>query len=366
MKTKSTSKLAGFCAVILLIPFGVSAAETAQFRPVSPDAISDILNLISEQARSNYERIRTWEGDIDVERRVMYEGAEAQEIFKTLTDASGEIPKRVLESAQMTIQFRADLGKGLFYSINHFGKPVQYVDFDTGKNLAIRATFGYDVSIVTPEYYLYLDSSIPDNGAGAVRAAIKEKPPAECLPCEIQSIFDPRTLFGTPEPIWKTVPQVLETIRKSGQYVVDGHSLRVENHIEGSLSEYRLRIPVKSGPAELIFITRTFSSAKGYNPVLVESTEVEGKVIQKGTLDYELIERVFLPAKTGFQRFVAKDGQAYYEKHATLKNQRINKPIAADTFTFRNLGLKNGDKLIDKIEGKDYVYRDGRLILVGK
>ena len=50
----------------------------------------------------------------------------------------------------------------------------------------------------------------------------------------------------------------------------------------------------------------------------------------------------------------------------TFKNHLVNDPIPEETFTYKNLGLKDGDKFIDKIKNKEYKYKAGKLVEVEK
>jgi len=365
MKVEISLNTLGACLTILGMVCTIADAEPSEFRPASPEQIPGILELISAQARSNYERIHTWQGEVNVIRYTVYEGAEAQRIFKAHTDATGMTPEKVLESTEAKIQFRADIKAGLLYSRTDQEKPAQYRNFETGKALGTKSTPGYMISIVTAEFFLHLSSNKSDDDGSARRVAFKEQAPKKCSPCELPSVFDPRTLFGIPEHIWELFAQILKYIGEHGEYSVDGYTLKVEQCIENDSTTYRVRIPRKPSGQNNIFTTVTFSSVKGYNPILVEFTDVQGTRVQEATLDYDLIGGIFVPCRTTFQRFVGKDGQAYYEKNATFKNLRINKPIPSSTFTYKNLGLENDDILIDLIAGKEYIYRNDQLISGG-
>jgi len=360
-----TSNKAGLCAVILLTLCSIAGAEVGTFRPVQLSRVPEVLTMIADQVRSNYERIRTWEGQVNVKRHAIYDGPDAEHVFKMYTNEKGEPPQMIVESSESRIQFRTDLKAGLFYSKNDRQKPPQYTDFETGKDLGTKLDAGYRVSIVTGECYLHSSSNIIREGSSTRRIAFKEEPPKECLPCELPSVFDPRTLFEIPEPVWKTFPQILQYISKYGKYAVGGHALKVEERIEANLIEYRVRIPAKSSDGNLILTTKTFSGAKGYNVTLAEVTDVEGRLLKRAALDYTLIEGALLPNKTVSEHFGGKNGQRNYEKTAYLENMRINRSIPHETFTYKNLGLRNGDKLIDSILGKQYIYQNELLIPEG-
>ena len=75
-----------------------------------------------------------------------------------------------------------------------------------------------------------------------------------------------------------------------------------------------------------------------------------------------MVNGVYVPSRTTEQNFERKNGELSYEAKYTFKNAKTNHPISQETFTYKNLGLKNGDKFIDKILDKEYTYQDGDLI----
>jgi len=166
-------------------------------------------------------------------------------------------------------------------------------------------------------------------------------------------------------PIWETFSLVLQYIDKHGDWNIDGHRLKVEEYAHDNTIRYRVQIPGIVSPGNYLIVTKTFSSKVGFNMTSVEDTNQDGILLQNKTWNYDLVDGVYIPSKIT-QKDFDPDGSLSYENTVTFKNQKINKPIPAETFTYKNLDLKNGDKFIDKILDKEYTYQDRQLIEVEK
>jgi len=370
MKTKVTLNAIKHCAVILFVSLSLldveaSDANTAsEFHPVDSNRIPDILTMISGRVRGNYERIKTWQGEKAVIIDYIYEGLAAEKTFKTNTDGLGEIPKIVKRRVECITQFALDIERDFLYVSNYWEKPSHYTDLESGRDLGTKSAPDFKRSIVTPEYYIHCRPNTMRDGSIINRKAVKEAL-RDCPTCDGPSVFDPRELFGLPlQPVWVTFPRMIKVINERGEYNVDGYRLQIEERISGDITEYRIQKPgklsrdskYKSDPENYLFKTRTFSSAKGFNVILEEVTRPNGKLFQKFTWDYVLIDGVYLPSKTTKQNFRLDNGKISFEKKCTFKNSQINHPIPAEKFTYKNLGLENGDKFIDKILDKEYRY----------
>ena len=374
MKTQLTFDALKHCAFILFISLSLldveaSDANTAsKFGPVDPNQIPQILNMISTQVRDNYERIKTWQGERDVVMDYIDEGSAAEKTFKTHTDGVGEIPNIVKRRVECITQFAVDIERNFLYVSNYWEKPAQYTDLESGRDLGSKSAPDFKKSIVTPEYYIHCRPNTMSDGSIINRKAVKEALP-ECPTCDGPSVFDPRELFGLPlQPVWVTFPRMIKVINERGEYSIDAYALKVEERKDGGITEYRIQKPGKLSlePGKLssdnyLFKTRTFSSTKGFNVILEKMTHPDGKLIYRSTLDYELINGVYLVSRTTRQTYNPRTGTLTYRKECTFKNQKVNKPIPEGTFTYKNLGLQDGDRFIDKVLDKEYVYQNGVL-----
>jgi hypothetical protein len=369
MKSKFILKPAGLCVVILLTLFRFASAEDTayKFRPVDANRIPEIMMLISEQVRSNYDRIKTWQGEEDATTDFIDEGAEAERIFKERTNGTGEIPKVVKEHFEGKHQFAVDVEKDFLYSYLYQKIPPVYTDSESGRNLGTKFLRPVcDFSITTPDYFIHSETETFRGNSIASRRAVKEirQKGSKCT-SGMPPASDPReTLTTAGGKVWESFPQILQYINEHGKYSSDGHDLKVEESISGNITKYRIEIPGKLNTGKHLFSTKIFSSEAGFNMTSFEVTDEDGKLLMEWKWDYDLIDGVYLPKVTSQRNFSWKSGKLDYEQRCTYKNQKVNKPIPVETFTYKNLGLKDGDKFIDEIAGKEYKYQDANLVFI--
>lgn len=377
MKTKIILRRIDLCAVVLLILFNLTSSgglrgnTGGEFRSVDPNQTPNVLTLISDHVLSNYKGIRTWEGEVDVTIERVFEGPAAERIFKTETEGADKIPSSIKRHKENKIEFALDSDKGLLYASNYRQKPSQYTDLESGRDLVSKSVPNFIRSIVTPEYHIQCSPYTMREGIILSSKAVKESR-EECTECETP-LFDPRTILkvSTP-PIWEILSHLAERIAND-ECAIDGYTLRVEKRTDGVITEYRIQKPSKLspkperlGPEYYMIFTMTFSSAKGFNIISEEITWGDGKLFKKLTWNYKLVDGIYLPHKTTEQVFRGDTGRLSHEQKSTFNNLQINHLIPENTFTYKNLGMKNGDKFIDKIGGKEYIYQEEKLIEVEK
>jgi hypothetical protein len=369
MKRKIALNIIMTCGAILFALFNSAEAgnwedkSISKFHTVDPNQISDILTMISNQMRSNYDCIKTWQGEVRIISDFIYEGAAAERIFKTHTDGEGKCPKAIKEHREYVIEFSVDARKEFLYANYYSIKPLQYTDIETGRDLIAKGIAGCRIAIVTPEYEFHSTGDTMREGVVTSRRAVKHmRQKGSTCDNTTPPVFDPRELFIPGKPIWETFPQLLQYINEHGQVNVNRYTLEVEKRTNGSTIEYRVQIPGKVSPTDYLLMEMIFSGEKGFNIVSFETTDSDGRLFQKRTWDYSLVNGVYLPNKTIEQNFEHKNGNLVYEKKYIFRNSQINHSIPEKTFTYKNLGLKNGDKFVDKIENKEYTYQDANLI----
>ncbi|MBN2267134.1 MAG: hypothetical protein JW725_02215 [Candidatus Babeliaceae bacterium] len=369
MNVRITSNRIYIYIIILVVFLNCASSEnlkgktTNEFHPVEPNQIPEILTMISEKIRGNYERIETWQGEADIIFERIFEGERAERIFNTYVDNAGKTPKILKRHQEHKIKFAIDMEKDLLCVNSYRDKPSKYTDFETGKVLGTKSKPWYETSIVTPEYYLHLRPHAFQKDVVIRHMASKEANEKNST-CNRPPFFDPRENFLRGMPIWEIFRLLTQYIYKHGEWNVDGHTLKVEKCTDANNTKYRIIQPTIVSPGNYIFLAKTFSSEVGFNMILEENTNQEGRLLNKVILDYELVNGIYLPSKTTEQNYERENGGLSYEAKHTFKNQKVNMPIPEETFTYKNLGLKNGDIFEDKIEGKEYKYQDANLVFV--
>lgn len=205
------------------------------------------------------------------------------------------------------------------------------------------------------------------DGVTMSRKAVKQaRQEGSTCASNMHPVYNPKSCFVPGRPIWETFDMIIQDINSRGQCGIDGYTLKVEERTDANTTQYRIQIPGKVSPTDYIFMTMVFSSEKGFNIILLETTKVGGELFRKRTWAYEVVDGVYLPTKTTEQNFRPDTGQISYDGESTFSNLRVNQPISAEIFTYKNLGLKNGDNFIDKVAIKEYIYQDGKLVEIEK
>jgi hypothetical protein len=185
-------------------------------------------------------------------------------------------------------------------------------------------------------------------------------------------VFDPRSQFKQPLVIiQKSFPLIIKKTRELGENKADDFVRTVEERTKNGVTEYRVAESGKISPEpnspNRLFMSSIFSSDKGFNITSQETTlhtPNETRITQRRTWDYGLVDGVYVLSKTMTKSYSIKTGESVFYEEIAFKDVNVNQPISSDVFSYKNLGLKNGDKFIDKIAGKEYKYQDASLVSI--
>ncbi|MFA5239261.1 MAG: hypothetical protein WC476_06085 [Phycisphaerae bacterium] len=125
--------------VLILLVCSLASAEE-DFREVEHEKIPDVLRTISEQSKQNFEKIHTWQGELQSTRYIIDKEKQAKETFEIMTDAVGSAPNEVAEVTSSSIIFRCDLQNGLSYSKVSREAPTLYFDPANGRDLGTKSS----------------------------------------------------------------------------------------------------------------------------------------------------------------------------------------------------------------------------------
>jgi len=296
-----------------------------------------------------------------------------------LKDDGQSIPNKIKEHREFTREFALDANKGSLYENYYSDGQNYYVDPETGREYQLneQSRWGSGKRTITPDYYIdCMDITKPD-GQLIRRDVTKQTHPIEVtsgsslieIPCRshLLPIYDPRQslrVFGN--SLWETFANYSAYIDKHGQSgTLAGYTMKVtvEKCNVGNVKKYKIVLPgvLSGGPEIYLSTTLICSSDAGFNVVLCVDTANYNSVLGKRIWDYGLINGVYLPLQTTRVRFDKQTGNLDTQSTSTFINQKVNKSISDEVFTYKNLGLQDGDKFIDKIQDKEYTYQ-GNLI----
>ena len=364
MRNKIVTNIVIICLFILINSSGVIGAEAAGFKPVESDRIPEILTLISERIKSNYERIKTWQGEGSIRESYIYEGPRAEKVFKADTIGEGEIPSKIKKHIDAYVEFSIDVEKDFMYvNFNsNSPKPLQYMDFETKRDLGAKRTLDLRRTIRTPEYQIDCSGHRRRRGVVIEQRAVKQARPMNDLMCDVEIIpvYDPmKTCKAFKDEIWELFPQLTEIIMERGKYSIDDFDLTIEERKFGGITEYRIKLPSKAGtPENFLYLSSNmvFSSDKGFNIISYQYVDQNGIQLRNQAWDYDNVDGVYVPINVTQKDFNWPEGSLSSEKIVSFKNLHVNHVIPPGTFEYTNLGLKDGDVFVDEIMDKEYRY----------
>jgi len=382
--TFPTKKACGLVVLFTLSFFNCTGAadnnQACQWVPVDQNSFAEILTMINSRVEENYDRIKTWQGKVKIVTESVNEGEGRKRLYEQIL-VDKPLPDKIIDHVELTKEFAVDANKGLLYESVYPDAQQQIIDAQTGRNLQLKklVQIGSGKSILTSNCHLYCMENKDCDGIIVSRTVIKQMRPAGELTCQghLRSVFDPREtmrIFGditgqSFAPLGGAFAKYLAFFDKEeGGHSIDGYpTITVEECNVGDVKKYRIVLLSLSrdSTGATVHTTSTLvcSSEAGFNVVSYYLTATEhNKVIENKTWRYGLVNDVYLPLQTAKTHFDYQTGNLQIQTTYTFIEQSINEPIAAETFTYKNLGLKDGDKFDDRIEGKKYIYQRGMLV----
>ena len=109
-------------------------------------------------------------------------------------------------------------------------------------------------------------------------------------------------------------------------------------------------------------MVQTFSTQAGYNMISWKMITADGgKLMQQESIEYQKINDVYVPIRSTKNSYDYRDFTLRSTIEGVFRNVRINEAISAETFTYKNLGLEDGDIIEDRIINKKFIYQKGEL-----
>jgi hypothetical protein len=368
--------------MILLVFFAISrqvrAADNQQCQwvPVDQNSFAEILTMINSRIEENYNRIKTWQGKVNATYESVDEGKK-KSYEQILVDKP--LPSKITDRVELIREFAVDVNKGLLYESVDPNAQQKITD-GQGKNLQLNelVQISSGKTILTPNYQIDC-RDIKNHGVVVHRNAIKQSRPPGRITCQsnMRPVFDPREtmrIFGdirgeSSAPLGGTFAKYLASFNKEGGRSIDGYpTITVEECNVGKVKKYRITLLIlakdDSGSTVHTSSALICSSETGFNVDSFSTTYNNGKMLENKTWDYGLIDGVYLPKQKTERKFDYHTGDLINNNTINFIDQSVNRPISEETFTYKNLDLKDGGKFIDKIEKKEYKYKDANLVFV--
>jgi hypothetical protein len=345
---------------------------------VDQNSFAEILTMIDSRVEENYDRIKTWRGKVNMVFNNAYKGDEVKRLYEEML-VDKPLPDEIIDLVELKKEFAVDVNKGLLYESTYPDAQQYITDAQTGKNLKLNelVQIGGESKILTPDYHINCRELKNRDGIIVGRKVIKQKRPAGKLTCQsnLPPVFDPRDtirIFGdikeeTFAPLGGTFAKYLNFFNKNP--LLDGYpTITVEECVLGNIKKYRITLITleKDGDGKTVhlFDKLVCSSDVGFNVVSYSYSDASGKILREKTFEYDLFNGVYLPVQKNEVNFDYQTGNLKTQSSVTFFNEKVNEPISEDVFTYKNLGLQENDRFIDKIEGKEYKVKDANLVFV--
>jgi hypothetical protein len=337
-------------------------ADTIKFQRVDPNKVPDELAMLAAVTQSNYEKIKTWQGKIASESNYFYyRGENSADLLKQHAGIKSIAdPNELAMTGKGIIEFKIDMGKNLLFRYQNRPKPIEYIDTEKGVTYTSLEESSESTRIIAGEYkiesYPY---TLKRDGAISSRRATKQPHRQSQI---ITDDSDPRYCYSIGKPAWILLSELSEGIRlfsKDPNSAFSGVILEKAQTAKGATYRMKLTLPGASPSFEWKV---TFDGEKGFNPVYVEVKNDKGIKISEITRDFIKVQGIFLPAKQRVVQYDGTDGRLRRAATSTFSDMKVNMALPESTFSHKNLGLKNGDKFVDKIDGKEYTYQDANLV----
>jgi len=335
-----------------------------QFQSLAKEQVPEVLNFLSTAIKSNYEKITTWKGEADFLSEQIIDGDEAGNIFRKKTDGKGAVPQSILRLKTANIQFIIDVANDSIYEHIFREDPIRYFNNESGNDLGTKSRLHEAVSIVTPQEFIHcVPRQLKGNTITSYRAIKQTSRQKETI--ARKGIFDPRLLIYMGNPVWNYLDSWRRRFQESnGEVKVGNYSPIFEEGRSGDNIVYHLLLPARTAEDNYTFLNMYFSSEAGYNMTKLQVLGPDYKVYANMNCEYYVLNGIYIPKRIETQDFNLDNGTVRYKEQYILINQQLNQSLDKNTFTYKNLGLKNGDKFIDKIENREYIYQDANLVFV--
>ena len=370
-----TRRRAGKAVVPLLLAalIGATAAECAEIGDVKTRIAT--LEKLAAEVKANRDKIATWSGEYAFGDKYFINKKGISEL---------KIEDKVSEKGPW---LRQDVGIVRF--VLSAPDNSLYTSISTERSTLIRdgEKNSIDIplpnclpqeSIVTSDKYYFFHPGLqygqferlPRDRVEPEPAVFRD-PMQKAQELKDSVVVDPRNLLGYARPFSEELETAVYLLRELGSKPLPNgmNAARVVRIVEsgaGEQQKYVISISLTRNPQEDLSKAMQFQlvleAKNGYNFTDVTVKTPDGRVTQTMNWEYQKRDGIFLPGKV-VRMNIGGDGTTIAnERVYTLKSCQLNAPISASAFTIGQFGVKDGTRVMDRVEEVCYRYRNGELV----
>lgn len=361
------------------------APERLRYKPVPDAEIPRILSSLAQRCRDNFERISTWSAT--------YKCGDTKRIVDddqhTQARRYGVDPDRPTESFVLRlstiVSFEYDAETETV--LTDFYPKLAHVQHMPSTDIIFTQQVGgpgvppdeegyrvnhlkHQISLISPEQFLrfvpertYGRFDLEPQGSNRKGKAAFRAPPAEGRGKTWQNVVDPRDLFGTGRPMWELLEDAAAQAEKRPEVTADFEKGAVGLKLEHAAAEggdvYILRVRAAAGE-NLLNVMCRIDTRVACNATYVSVEPEAAGVEQSWQWEFENVDGIWLPSLAHTSRSLPAEDIGLFSRTLRLETVAVNEPIAVED-PYRRLGLSDGDRVVDLIEGKVFVYAGGEL-----
>lgn len=309
-----------------------------------------VLRMLAAQSKQTWDHFGTWRGEFEVQDVEWYGGEAARRFLKLAAAGLSTAPAEFTRTVQGRVEFAVDFSEDRLWS-RFETRRIDFRDSWTNADFKVRQNPFQQTSIVTPEHFLRFEPNVPHGGGRMAFRDLRAKADNQ----QWGAIVDPRTLLGYGRPTWENLQSIAQALEQTGKIEVDGFRLLIIREETGEDETYEIHFPGRLAPGRFLIQEMTFSKKAGYNLTLLRMHDNDGRPHQQLTWEYVEQDGVHLPSRVEYKSADSEGRHWVFTRTLRLTNSTINEPIPAETWTYRSLGLKDGDRYRDQLEGVTYL-----------
>lgn len=339
------------------------------WRELKASANVGVLELLSAQTRTNYERINTWTATYAIHSEQYLSPAFVADFGKRLPAGS---TAALTQEFEILFKVAIDMNSGSVYRESDTTK-FRLLTTDARKPVHIPGVSPVDNrSIVTSEHYVYFApkdppatySVLPDHPEAQNKRRARRVSTDEAQAKHHADLMDPRLFFrcSTLSMFWEELDMYVPSIQgKDGaeKQRLAGERLRIDEAAHAGSTWYRIRVLITFPDGRVDTVTSIWSPEAGFNPVSLTFTakgEDPPRVTKSLVWQWKSVDGIFVPAVVSeVWRPAELGGLNSYKRTAVLKECSLNTPLHPDQFQYAALGLGSGDLIQDEIEQAMFV-----------
>jgi len=370
-KTNFLSHLLLTSSYLFLILYSVSYGSNEPNELMEESAYAQFLDTAAGWTKANYESIVNWQGELRVQEDNYYYGEKCRELPIAEGDL-GNDSDFIRRRATGFETFVIDIHNNKLYT--EFVPTVKYRALDLNQEIVVDERYSRVKSVVTSDKYLSFEplymhafeklkngNKITEHCAAAFQIPV-EKARRE----QWSTVRDPRKyFFQGDKAVWEILYWLHNVVTGNmNSTLASYHNLSIEKEKTSNGTKFHIHNRIEPNEKDPIEVITTLDSSVGYNLISRRVLDGSGTTLQTLDLTYEPIKGIYLPKTVNFVSFTPSE-QKIFDSRITFTKSILNlkkDSIPEETFTYKNLGLTNGDKFIDTINDKEYTYQEGELV----